>query len=176
MEQIDTNSLPSGMKNDRFKDFGDGLPYKRAKPVKGNYIITRTRKILRPARFPASRQRRFAIGSQKIGPGLFCKSIRAIRKNDRASEIQCPVSCELAEWRGFEPPLGCPTNDLANRPLQPLEYHSGTRERPSDFCYHIIFSNACQCGVFSGKRSIERSPVAAPLFSFRKIAASSVNA
>ena len=30
----------------------------------------------------------------------------------------------LAEWEGFEPSLGRPTNDLANRPLQPLEYHS----------------------------------------------------
>ena len=30
----------------------------------------------------------------------------------------------MAEWRGFEPPRGCPPNDLANRPLEPLEYHT----------------------------------------------------
>ena len=30
----------------------------------------------------------------------------------------------MAEWRGFEPPRPCEPNDLANRPLQPLEYHS----------------------------------------------------
>ena len=30
----------------------------------------------------------------------------------------------VAEWRGFEPPRPYDPNDLANRPLQPLEYHS----------------------------------------------------
>ena len=30
----------------------------------------------------------------------------------------------MAEWRGFEPPRPYDPNDLANRPLQPLEYHS----------------------------------------------------
>ena len=31
---------------------------------------------------------------------------------------------KMAEWVGFEPTHGYPSNDLANRPLQPLEYHS----------------------------------------------------
>ena len=30
----------------------------------------------------------------------------------------------MAEWEGFEPSQPCDSNDLANRPLQPLEYHS----------------------------------------------------
>ena len=30
----------------------------------------------------------------------------------------------MAEWVGFEPTHGYPPNDLANRPLEPLEYHS----------------------------------------------------
>ena len=30
----------------------------------------------------------------------------------------------MAEWVGFEPTHACASNDLANRPLQPLEYHS----------------------------------------------------
>ena len=30
----------------------------------------------------------------------------------------------MAEWEGFEPSHACASNDLANRPLQPLEYHS----------------------------------------------------
>ena len=30
----------------------------------------------------------------------------------------------MAEWVGFEPTHGYPSNDLANRPLQPLEYYS----------------------------------------------------
>ena len=35
---------------------------------------------------------------------------------------------KVAEWRGFEPPRPCEPNDLANRPLQPLEYHSSIGE------------------------------------------------
>ena len=31
---------------------------------------------------------------------------------------------KMAEQRGFEPPQPCDPNDLANRPLQPLEYCS----------------------------------------------------
>ena len=30
----------------------------------------------------------------------------------------------MAEWVGFEPTHACAPNDLANRPLEPLEYHS----------------------------------------------------
>ena len=30
----------------------------------------------------------------------------------------------MAEWERFELSQPCDSNDLANRPLQPLEYHS----------------------------------------------------
>ena len=32
--------------------------------------------------------------------------------------------CKMAEWERFELSQPCDSNDLANRPLQPLEYHS----------------------------------------------------
>ena len=34
------------------------------------------------------------------------------------------MSFFVAEREGFEPSHGYPSNDLANRPLQPLEYRS----------------------------------------------------
>ena len=56
-----------------------------------------------------------------------------LNKKNRASKISMPWNLVImAEWRGFEPPLGCPTNDLANRPLQPLEYHSESLEKRDD--------------------------------------------
>ena len=37
-------------------------------------------------------------------------------KKNRASVFRMPWKLVImAEWRGFEPPLGCPTNDLAKR-------------------------------------------------------------
>ena len=33
----------------------------------------------------------------------------------------------MAEWERFELSHACASNDLANRPLQPLEYHSADK-------------------------------------------------
>lgn len=47
--------------------------------------------------------------------------------NKKPSELFVLKVFVVAEWKGFEPLRGyniSPPNDLANRPLRPLEYHS----------------------------------------------------
>ncbi len=51
---------------------------------------------------------------------LFIQNI----KKDFGINSKVYNSLKMAEWVGFEPTHGYPSNDLANRPLQPLEYHS----------------------------------------------------
>ena len=47
------------------------------------------------------------------------------QKNNRASDFSDARNpCKMAEREGFEPSQPCDSNDLANRPLQPLEYRS----------------------------------------------------
>ena len=42
----------------------------------------------------------------------------------------------MAEQRGFEPPQPCDPNDLANRPLQPLEYCSKSWQSDARIMYN----------------------------------------
>ena len=49
---------------------------------------------------------------------------RSLKQKTGIETIDARSLYMVAEWEGFEPSQPCDSNDLANRPLQPLEYHS----------------------------------------------------
>ena len=54
--------------------------------------------------------------------GRICTKIGC--RFDEKHQMRQPLNFFMAEWEGFEPSQPCDSNDLANRPLQPLEYCS----------------------------------------------------
>ena len=72
--------------------------------------------------------REMAAGSHSVlavHRRLRCLHLLKNRKSsNKKSHLQVAFLLLVAEWEGFEPSRPCDPNDLANRPLQPLEYHS----------------------------------------------------
>ena len=63
-----------------------------------------------------------------------------LQKNNRTPDFSDARNhCKMAEWERFELSQPCDSNDLANRPLQPLEYHS-VAER-------VGFEPTVPCGI-----------------------------
>ena len=64
---------------------------------------------------------------------------RAAPARSRELTRRLPDSFHVAEWVRFELTLRWSTNDLANRPLKPLEYHSVQTDKRTRFCLRPLF-------------------------------------